>query len=299
MNAFQRLSPTVQGIILMMTTLFFFSLMDAVAKGLAQRYDVFQVVWARYTSQTLVATLILLPRLRSVLRTRYLGLQLVRSAFLFAATLSFFFGISLIGLAEASAILLINPILISVGAFLILGEAFGLRRALGVVVGLTGALIIIRPGGAVYSPAALLPALGAVFYAGYALSTRFLGREESVWTSFLYTALIGTIVACLVVPAFWTQPSLADWGLMLLLGLLGGIGQLCLIRAFTIAEAAAIAPFAYVGIVFAVIWGMLFFAEFPDFWVWVGALVIISAGVYVWHREYLQSKQADNRHGSA
>ena len=294
MNVFSRLGPTTQGILLMIATIFFFSLMDATAKGLSHRYDILQVVWARYTSQTLVAVLILLPRLRTVVKTRYLKLQLVRSGFLFGATICFFFGISLIGLAEASAIMSVNPMLISVGAFVFLGEPFGLRRAIGVLAGLLGALVIIRPGSDVFSFAALFPLAAAVFYAGYALSTRFLGREESVWTSFLYTAVIGTVAATMIAPFVWQQPSVADWGLMLLLGAIGGIGQLCLIRALSVAEAGAIAPFAYLGVLFAAIWGMTFFDEFPDPPVLLGALVIIGSGVYVWQREYKLARASGN-----
>lgn len=291
MSVFSRLSPTAQGILLMLLTVFLFTIMDAVAKGLAARYDTFQVVWARYTSQTLVAVLILAPRLKTVLRTKYLGLQLIRSAFLFAATICFFFGIVLIGLAETSAIMNINPMLITIGAYFLLGESFGFRRAFGVVAGLLGALVIIRPGSAVFDPAALLPVGAAIAYAGYALSTRFLGREESVWTSFLYTAAIGTIVASLIVPLYWTTPTLVDLGIMLTLGIIGGAGQLALIKALTLAEAGAIAPFAYIGPILATLWGALFFDEFPDFWVFVGAGLIIGAGLYIWQRERRRAKR--------
>ena len=292
MTAFSRLSPTLQGILLMLVTIFFFSLMDATAKGLAQRYDPLQVVWARYTSQSLVAVLILMPRLGIVARTQYLKLQLIRSAFLFGATISFFSGIALIGLAQASAIMSVNPLLISVGAYLLLGEPFGPRRAIAVSAGLLGTLIVIRPGSDVFTFAALLPLAAAVFYAGYALSTRYLGREESVWTSFLYTALIGTIFASLIVPLFWRWPSAADWGLMMLLGVIGGVGQLSLIRALSLADAGVVAPFAYLGILLAATWGFAIFGEVPDLAVLVGAVVIVGSGVYVWHREYQVAKSS-------
>lgn len=286
MGRLLRLSPTQQGILLMLLTAFLFSLMDATAKGLATRYHTFEVVWARYTFQTALAVLFLMPRLKPLLKTRYLGLQLIRSAFLFGATICFFFSIVLIGLAPASAIMSINPMLITFGAYLVLREPLGLRRAIGVCAGLIGALIIIRPGSAVFSPIALLPVLAAIFYAGYAVSTRFLGREESVWTSFLYTAAIGTVGASLIVPFFWHTPTWPDLGLMILLGAIGGLAQLSLIRALSLAEAGAIAPFAYIGILFATLWGMLFFGEYPDIWVVVGALVIVGSGLYVWQREH-------------
>lgn len=290
MKWFTALSPNLRGILFALAAFSLFTVMDAIAKGLTYRFDTPQVIWARYTSQLLVSVVLLAPRLPTLLKTRYLGLQLIRSGFLFGATTCFFFGIVLFGLAQTSAVMSVNPLLITVAAFFVLGEPLGVKRIMGVSAGLIGALIIIRPGSEVFSPVALLPLAAASFYAGYAISTRFLGREEPVWTSFLYTALIGTVVASLIVPWYWTQPSAADWGIMLILGLVGSAGQLALIKALMIAQAGAVAPFAYIGPMLAVLWGWLFFSELPDLWAVVGALVIIVAGIYVWHREYQQAK---------
>ena len=285
MPALARLSPTAQGIVLMLAAIFCFSAMDALAKHLTARYDVFQVVWARYAGQTAVAVAVLAPRLHILMRTRHLGLQLLRSSFLFAATFCFFTAISLMDIAAATAVMNIHPILLTLGAALILREALGPRRIVGIIAALTGALIIIRPGSDVFSPAALLPLLAGTFYASYALTTRFLGRDESIWTSFLYTALIGTMVASALVPMSWTPPGAADAALFLLLGAIGAAGQLLLIRSLTIAEAGAVAPFGYAGVIFATTWGWAAFGEMPDAWTLTGALVIVGAGVYVWHRE--------------
>lgn len=282
----------------MMVTIFLFTVMDAIAKGLAKDLHTIQVVWARYSAQTLVATILLAPRLHHVLKTNHLGLQLIRSGFLFAATMCFFFGIVLVGLADASAIMALNPMLITLGAALILGESLGLRRAVGVSIGLIGALVIIRPGSDVFTPAALLPAMAALCYAGYTISTRFLGRNESVWTSFLYTTLIGTLIASLIVPFFWSWPTLSEWLIFGALGSVAGIGQYALIRALSLAEAGAIAPVAYMGVPLASLWGMLFFDEYPDKWVLLGALIIVGAGIYVWQREFRLSRRArKEQHG--
>jgi drug/metabolite transporter (DMT)-like permease len=179
----------------------------------------------------------------------------------------------------------VNPVLITLGAALILGERFGPRRAAGVVVALIGALIIIRPGSDVFSPFAVLPFLAAIAYSGYALATRFVGRDESAWTSLLYTAAFGAVALTLAVPFFWVPPDPLSILLMCSLGLTGGLGHFCVIRAFMAAEAGTVAPFAYCGPIFAMFWGMVVFAEFPDALTYVGALVIIAAGIYVWHRE--------------
>jgi drug/metabolite transporter (DMT)-like permease len=280
-----RLSPTAQGIVLMLGAIFLFSTMDAMAKGLMARYEPLQVVWARYAGMMAVVALILAPRLGPLLRTRHLGLQLLRSAFLFAATFSFFTAISHMEIAAATAVMQVHPVILTLGAALLLREPLGPRRIFGIAAALAGALIVIRPGADVFTWAAMLPLLAGVFYASYALTTRFLGRDEPILTSFLYTAIIGTIAASVLTVPVWQTPDLPDAGLFVLLGAIGAAGQFLLIRSLTLAEAGAVAPFGYAGVVFATLWGYLTFDEVPDLWTMLGALVIVGAGVYVWHRE--------------
>jgi drug/metabolite transporter (DMT)-like permease len=280
-----RLTSNSQGILLMLGAIFCFSSMDATAKWLMQEQDVLQVVWARYAGQMIVVAAILAPQLGPLLRTRHLGLQLLRSSFLFAATFCFFTSLSFLEIASATAVMNVHPILLTLGAALILRERLGPRRILGILAGLTGALIIIRPGADVFSLASMLPLAAGTFYASYALTPRFLGRDEPILTSFLYTALIGSIGATVLVIPVWEWPSAGAWGIYLMLGVAGALGQYLLIRSLTVAEAGVVAPFGYAGIIFATSWGLIAFGEVPDLWTLLGALVIIGAGVYVWHRE--------------
>ncbi|AHM05531.1 membrane protein, putative [Roseibacterium elongatum DSM 19469] len=279
------LTPVAQGIVMMIGAIFLFSSMDAMAKALGADYDPVQVVWARYAGQMAVVALLLAPRLHILMRTRHLGLQLLRSGFLFAATLCFFTSLGHLEIASATGVLNIHPVLLTLGAALILKETLGPRRVIGIGAALVGALLIIRPGSDVFSLASLLPLVAGLCYASYALTTRFLGRDEPILTSFLYTALIGTIVASLMVPAVWQTPPPWDAARFVLLGAVGAAGQLLLIRSLTLAEAGVVAPFGYAGVIFATIYGVLFFGETPDPLSALGALVIVGAGVYVWHRE--------------
>jgi len=269
----------------MLGAIFLFSSMDATAKMLMERYAPMQVVWARYAGMMLVVAVILAPRLGPLLRTRHLGMQLLRSAFLFAATFCFFTAISHMPIAAATAVMQVHPMILTLGAALLLKEPLGPRRLLGVAAALTGALIVIRPGAEVFTWAAVMPLLAGVFYASYALTTRFLGRDEPVLTSFLYTAIIGTLVASVLTVPVWTTPRLGDAAIFLGLGAVGAAGQFLLIRSLTRAEAGAVAPFGYAGVIFATFWGLAAFGEVPDAWTLAGALVIVGAGVYVWHRE--------------
>ena len=148
-----------------------------------------------------------------------------------------------------------------------------------------GALIIIRPGTDVFTIYAVLPLIAAVCYTTYNLTTRFVGNRESPWTSLLYSALFGAVVFSCIVPFFWQPVSLFVAGLMILLSFCGTFSQLFLIRALSIGEASLLAPFAYVGLIYATIWGLVFFGEFPDKWSILGAIIIAMSGFYVWYRD--------------
>lgn len=279
------LSQVTRGVALMILAIFLFTAMDATAKGLIDRYPAPQVIWVRFAGQLVLVVLILRHHLGPVLRTRFPALHFWRSASQFGATTFFFLSLAHIGLAEATAIADTNPVLITLGAALFLGEKLGPRRIAGVVVALIGALIVIRPGAGVFSWAAILPVLCAISYATSALLTRRIGAQESVWASMVYAALFGTIMAGAALPFVWTPVATEDLWRFGLIACLGTGAQLCIIRSFSITEAGIVAPFAYLGIVFAAVWGAVLYDQWPDRWTVVGALVIVGAGLYVWHRE--------------
>ena len=285
-SALPSVAATKRGIVLMLMGIVLFTAMDALAKGLIARYPTPQVIWARFAGQAALVALILGPRkIIPTLNSRFPLLHLARSSCQLGATGLFFASLGYIGLAEATALTDINPVLITLGAALFLGERLGPRRILGVAVAMIGAVIVVRPGMGVFSVAALLPLGCAVCYAGASLLTRKLGQHEGPWTSLLHAALFGSVITGLAMPFVWQPVAAADIALFAALGVLGTAAQLCVIRSFSMAEASAVAPFAYVGIVFAAFWGVVLYDEYPDRFTILGALVIVAAGLYVWHRE--------------
>src|SRR5690606_1206560 len=119
--------------------------------------------------------------------------------------------------------------------------------------------IVIRPGAENFNWYAVLPLLCAVSYAGSALLTRKIGAQEPVYASLIYAALFGTILAGCALPFVWTPIETQDIWKFVLIAFLGTGAQLCIIRSFSITEASVVAPFAYLGIIFATFWGALFF----------------------------------------
>jgi drug/metabolite transporter (DMT)-like permease len=279
----------------MLAAVFLFTVMDALAKRLTLEIGLIPTLWTRYAGQAILVLLIVSPRLFEVAKSQYPKLQVLRSVVLMTATCLFFLSISKIGLAEATAIMDVNPVLITLGAFLFLGEKIGPRRIIGILVSLVGALIIIRPGTEVFTIYAVLPLVAAVCYSTYNLTTRYVGDRESPWTSLLYSALFGAIVLSCIVPFYWQPVNLSTAFLMALLGVCGMTSQLMLIRALALGEASLLAPFAYVGLIYATLWGFLFFDEFPDQWSILGGIIIALSGFYVWYRDTFAKPQAQTQ----
>lgn len=272
------------GIALLVGAVAAFTLMDAAAKHLQQTYPVIQVAWVRFAINLLLVSLVFRGRLVSVLRTHHPVLQGLRGTMQVITILLFFYAITHIGLAEADALFDINPILIVLGGALFLGEKIGPRRIIAIIVAFIGALIILRPGMTEFSLPALMAFLSAFSYAIGNLITRAV-RRDSVATSVAWSAVIGTVLTSLWLPFEWIEVAPSDVPMFLTVGILGSIGQVLIIRAFVVAEAGILAPFGYVGLIFASFWGWMFFGQLPDQWTIVGALVIAASGLYVWYRE--------------
>ena len=280
-----RLGQTGQAIALMITAIFFFSAMDATAKELARHTGPVPAIWARYAGQATMVLILVAPRLNTIARTQYPWLQLARSIFLMFGTTFFFFGVANIGLAEATAIMDINPVLITLGAAIFLNEKIGLRRALGIAASLVGALIIIRPGMGVFQPAAIIPLISALMFALYGLLTRYAARRDSAATSFFWTGTVGMVAMTAVGAWFWEPMSGGDWAWMGLLCLTGAGGHYLLIKTYEVAEASVVQPFAYFQLVFAAAIGLLAVGEVVRLNVALGAAIVIAAGLFTLWRE--------------
>lgn len=291
-RAFAALPGETRGAVGMCVAMFVFICMDSVSKHLASQLPPLEVVWARYTGQTILIAAIFLPRLPTLIRTRNLKVQILRSVFLFAATSLFFTGLAVMPLAEATALMEVCPLLITVLAALVLREQVGPRRWAGVLAGLVGALIIIRPGIGVFQAEALLILLAAFCMACFQITTRMMSGADGIWTTLLYSTLFGSVAASLALPFVWEPPPLALVPWLAALGAIGLVGHLCLVWALGQAPASVLAPFNYSQLVWSILLGWLIFRELPDALTVLGAAVIVCAGLYVWHRERIRKVPA-------
>lgn len=276
----------VRGIALMIVAFAVFAIVDSCAKYLAASMATPQIVWARYVGHLVIALLFFAPMGGwGFWRTERLGLQLLRSLFLFGATVCNFIALRYLQLAETAAIFFTVPLLVAALSVPLLGEHVGGRRWTAIVIGFAGVLIIVRPGFGMVHWAVLLSLATTVFASLYMITTRKLSHSESDITTQFYTAVVGAAIVMPFVPYDWQMPTGANLGAMIAIGVLGGIGHFILIIAHRLAPAPTLAPFIYVHIIWMVGLGYLVFDDLPDIWTMLGASVVVGSGLYLLHRE--------------
>ncbi len=271
---------------------------DAIAKYLGtQDFNAFQIAWGRWVAHLVILTPILALRRGEGRwgkggwipeRTR---LHVLRGLVMVAATVSYFFALRFLPLADAAAILFCTPLLVTGLSGLILGENVGPRRWIAVVLGLCGMLLIVRPGLGAANWGALFALIATCCFSAYFLLTRKLAGRTPAAVTLWFMALVGTAAMTPFAAAFWQTPDLEAWLLMFALGAVMALGHLFIIRGLDHIEASAMAPLTYLEILTATALGYVLFGDFPDALTWTGCAVVIGAGLFVIYRE----RQAQRR----
>ena len=284
-----------RAVLYMIFTAMLIPLLNASAKYLAASYPIVEITWARYAGHFVYMILVFAPRLgTSLLVSTRPFLQLVRSSLLCISTLIFITALAYVPLTTATAISFTGPFIVTALAPLLLGERVGVRRWLFVAVGFLGALIILRPGLGGVEPAAFLVFASAACSALYQIMSRKLAAHDRAETSITYIALAGFVLTSIPLPFIWVTPaSLLDVVLFVALGVFGGFGHYFLVRAFELAPAPFVSPFNYLGLIGAALLSFVVFGQFPDIWVWTGALIIAGAGIFMLYGEHRQRARGE------
>ena len=271
------------GILLMVAASFVFSVQDALSRYLASEYNVVMIVMIRYWFFAAFVVALALRKagdIRAAARTRRPVAQILRGVLLAAEVCIMVVAFLALGLIETHAVFAIYPLLVAALSGPVLGERVGWRRWTAIGIGFVGVLVILQPGVGVFSPAALIPFAAALGFALYALLTRHVSRDDSAAVSFFWTGTAGAVVMTLVGVWFWEPIAPADWGWMAALCLTAAFSHWLLIRAYEVAEASAIQPFAYLQLVFVTIIGIAVFGEALRANVALGAGIVVLAGIF-------------------
>jgi len=282
-NARNRLT----GIALVSSCYLLFTLLDGSAKWLVGTMPVVMVVWLRFAMHALIGGAVLLP-LRGValLKSTHWKWHAVRALMFVAMTGINFWALQYLQLTVTSSIFFTVPIIIALASAAMLGEKLDRGRWVAIIAGFAGVLVIVRPGSAEFHPAMLASMVNAVLYAFFMLMTRRLAAYDSPETIQYLPAVGAAIVLTPFAIAAWEWPDTwLEWTIACLLGVLGASGHYLLAVAHRYASAAVIAPFLYQQVIYMAAFGYLVFGDVPAPAVWLGAPVVIGAGLYLFHRE--------------
>jgi drug/metabolite transporter (DMT)-like permease len=209
-----------------------------------------------------------------------------------------FGALTLLPLAEAVTLSFIAPLFAVALSALLLGETVGRYRWTAVAIGLVGVIVVMRPAGAGLSPLGLgLAVAGAFSVGGATITIRQIGRTESTPTTVLWFTGLSTLVLGLLIPFYGEAHAPSEWLILAVMGLTGGIGQLCLTASLRFAPVAVVVPLDYVQLLWVVLLGWLIWSTHPPATTWAGAAVIIGSGLYTIYREHRLGRDKPHRAG--
>lgn len=281
------------GIVLMLTGIAGFAVMDATIKWLTADYSITQVVALRsWFGLPLLCLFALRGGGVKALRSRRPAIHIARYLLVLALSFSFFWALSQMKLVDAIAITFAAPIFITALSVPLLKEAVGLHRWAAIGVGFFGVLVMLRPGAGVFQWAAVVVIGSAVVYALLMITTRAFKATETTATLMLYPQLGMSLTGIVLAPFFWVTPSLVDLGLFALAGTFGSVGVMCVTHAFRLGPAAVISPFEYSALIWASLLGFLLWDELPDTFTLIGAAIVVASGLYIIYRETIKTGRA-------
>ncbi|SJZ77902.1 Permease of the drug/metabolite transporter (DMT) superfamily [Enhydrobacter aerosaccus] len=271
-----------------------FASMDAISKWLVAGYPIGQMMWIRYAVFCVFAWIVVRPHggFVAALRSARPLLQIARALLAVVESATFVLAFRYLPLADTHAIAATSPLIVVALGAAFLGERVDRARWLAVFAGFVGVLLIVRPGFRVLDWPLLIPIAGAILWGSYQILVRLCARTDPPQTTLVWSAFAAFIATSFVGPWDWHWPDAASWALLAAMAVLGSLSHYALIRALDYAEASAVQPYSYTLLVWVTVLGALVFGDFPDGWTLLGAAVIVASGLYTWHHDRRQVRQA-------
>ena len=262
-----------------------FCVADTFAKKLATEVAIVQITWTRYVVFAAMAFLLTTQVRGTSFGVKAPWLQIVRGLCLVCSSLLFVLGIRDVGLAEATTIGFIGPILVTCLSIPLLGEKVDARRWCALAAGMLGVLVVLRPGTGTFHPEGLYRVASALFWSVGVILTRRMTATERAETTMFWSAITGLAVLTAVIPFHFVRPTAMQLGLSVAQGVLSSMGQWMVILSLRFTPVSILAPYSYMSLLWMSIAGFLAFAVLPDGWTLAGAGIIVASGLYSANRE--------------
>ncbi|MBV8567201.1 MAG: DMT family transporter [Methylobacteriaceae bacterium] len=270
-----------------------FSIQDATVKWLVQSLPVFEILFVRSLTIAVALALHAGPsRLAAIVRSPTRWALLARSVLILLAWISYYTAARSLPLAQLVTMYFATPIFVVALSIFILGEQVGAFRWGAVLAGFAGVVIAANPGGSTSLVPAGLTLFAAFCWAMTNILVRLISRVETTRTQMLAGNATFALGSALALPIVWVPPDPFSLALMLMLGVAGGAGQFLVFESFRFAPASVVAPFEYVGLIFAFVWGFVIWRDVPRPEVFAGAGLILASGLVLLMAERRRRREA-------
>lgn len=272
------------GVLLMLGGDFMFALNDAMGKWLVVTLSVGQVLCIRSIGAFIVLGPMIARQSKAALfKPARPWLQLVRAILMSVETALFYAAVVHLPLADVMSFYMAGPIYVAALSHVLLGETVGWRRWAAIMGGFVGVVIMLEPSGD-FSVASIYAFLGSAVFALTIILGRLL-RGTSDTTLVTWQTVFALGLGAFLMIGQWKTPNAVEWAGMLLLGVVSCIAHLMIVRALKLAPAALLAPLHYTILLWAVIFGWVFFGDIPGSRIFIGSAIIVLAGIFIVHRQ--------------
>ena len=284
---FTSLSPTVQASLMMLLAMLMFTVMGICIRLSSAFVPVLEIVFFRNALALLILAPILIRSGAASIRMNRPKLFFGRAVINFIGMLSGFTAVTLIPLADMTALTFTSPIFVTIGAALFLGEVIRMRRMAAIVVGFIGALIILRPGLVEVSTGAMLALVSSLTIAIASLIVKKMTETESASSIVFWMVMMQAPIALVPTLFVWQWPTAEAWIYLWGMALSGTAAHVLLTRAIGMVEITSLQPLEFAKLPFAVVLAWMVFGEWPDIWIWLGGAIIFASTAYITRREAL------------
>jgi drug/metabolite transporter (DMT)-like permease len=275
------LSDNLRGMLWMTLSGAVFATNYAIIRYLAVDFHVFELVFFRNLFGLIVLTPFLWRARHKITKPKRPGIIAMRGILQAGSSSLWFYGVTVVPLVTATSLMLIEPIIGSILAIFVLKEPNDYRRWISVFIAMIGALVIVQPGVLEISVGVGFVLTAAVMWSGFLVLGKVQSREDPVVVVIAYSS--GLTVLISLVPALfvWVTPTLEQFFWLIVLGSIATFAYFCIANAYKTGDVTIVSPFTFMRTIFAATVGYIIFSEVPEFWVWVGAAIIVVAGSYL------------------
>ena len=287
------MNNNIKAVLLTISASFFAVLMEALIKAAQYDSNVYTIGFFRFFFGFLIILPYLVTKKFNTYKTKNLRFYIIRGAFNIPVMILGFGALVYVPLEQFKAMHFLSPIIVVLLSFIIFREQIYRFRIFALIIGFLGMLIIVRPGYVDFNIGTIMILVSLTFWSFIIILSKFVSKDDSPITMVTYQYTLMTIFAFPLTIYFWQMPSLISILLVFIAAASGTILHLCLGLAYKYADLSVTQPIWFTGLIFGSGFGYFVFNEIPDFWTWIGGIVVFSSVLVITYFE--KNKEEKNK----